>query len=958
MRTDDYTRLLYSTDASMYQVMPHGVFFPRHVEDIHAAMELAHSYRVPVLPRTAGSSLAGQAVNEALIIDVTRHLDSIVEVNVEEKWVRVQPGVVLDHLNSHLSAYGLKFGPDPASANRAGMGGIVGNNSTGSHSILYGMTADHVLETGGVLSDGNGFHFKPIDADMLRQKASQSGLEASIYRGMSEILMQDANRAAISAGTAKHWRRCGGYNLDRFVESDLSYGYPRRDTRFNLSSLICGSEGTLGVMTDIKVGLVDVPKSTGFVLLMFNELKAALAAVPTILEANPSAIELIDHVSLRMCRQMPELARMLRSFADDSVYCILATEFYGATESEIQGSVANLRKRLAGASIKCDFKQLKDPRLQQNVWAVRKAGLGLLMSVRGDYKPVPFIEDSAVPPENLVEYVSGIENFCKDLGTDVIYYAHASAGCLHIRPMINAKLGSEVEKLPKISQFAVKMIRQYGGVVSSEHGDGKARSWLNESFYGPELYGIFKQVKGLFDPHNLMNPGNVVDAPAMTENLRYGDGYSSLPVETHFDFSDQEGFERAVEMCNGAGVCRKLKGGTMCPSFMATRDEEHSTRGRANALRGVLSGRLDAGELTSARMYKVMELCIGCKGCKAECPSSVDMARIKSEFMAAYNKRHGLSLRSRLMGGIAQTSRLTAGLLAPLANGMMKLSFSKLMLDKMLGISSRRSLPTFARQSYLQWYKKRRPAAGSAGRVVLFHDTFNTYNDPHIAIAATEILEAAGYEIVLPGHRCCGRPMISLGMLDEAKALAEDTVSKLAGYAREGLPIVGLEPSCLLTLRDEYLHLLPNNADARLVAEKSMLFDEFFLQMKESNTLPQFTQQEREAVTIHGHCHQKALCGMKEQTQMLTAAGYDCHLLDTGCCGMAGAFGYESEHVDISLKMAELNLLPALRELKPDALIAASGTSCRHQITDGCGKYALHPVELVKRRLKSGDQEK
>lgn len=952
LRDDEYSRLLYSTDASMYQVMPHGVFFPKHTDDIQAALELAHKFKVPVLPRTAGTSLAGQAVNEALIIDVTRHVDSVLEINSEEKWVRVQPGIVLDNLNSILKPHRLKFGPDPASANRAGMGGIVGNNSTGSHSILYGMTADHVLETGGVLSDGSLFHFKSLSEDLLRQKSAGSNLESQIHRQIKELASSPENQSVIAANTAKHWRRCGGYNLDRFIDSDLAYGYPQRDKDFNLARLICGSEGTLGVMSEIKLGLVDLPKSSGLALLMFDELKSALAAVPTILEASPSAIELIDHVSLRMCRQMPELARLLRSFADDSVYCILATEFYGESDSQIQHSTEVLRKKLKNAGIRCEFKPLKDPRLMQNVWSVRKAGLGLLMSVRGDYKPLPFIEDSAVPPEKLVEYVSGIEKFCNDLGTDLIYYAHASAGCLHIRPMINVKLGSEVEKLPKISRFAVDMITQYGGVVSSEHGDGKARSWLNEAFYGPELYALFQQVKQTFDPHNLLNPGNVVNAPPMTENLRYGDSYQSIEMNTHFDFSDQEGFDRAVEMCNGAGVCRKLQGGTMCPSFMATRDEAQSTRGRANALRGVLSGRLDASEFTSERMYQVMELCVGCKGCKAECPSSVDMARIKAEFLAAYNARNGLSLRSRIFGNIATLSRLNSGWRAPLANLGVKPGVIKWLLEKTLGISSKRKLPEFASQTYLHWYHKRKKPVGLSRQVVLFHDTFNTYNDPHIAIAATEILEAAGYEVLLPGHRCCGRPMISLGMLEDAKALAADTVARLEGFAREGLPIVGLEPSCLLTLRDEYLHLLPDSDAAKIVAKQSFLFDEFFQQMQQEGHLPEFVETETESLHVHGHCHQKALCGMGEQLNMLQASGYNCTLIGSGCCGMAGAFGYEAEHVDVSLQMGELTLLPEVRNLEPDGLIAASGTSCRHQIADGADRKALHPVELVRRRIK------
>ena len=630
-RTDDYARVLYSTDASIYQVMPLGVFLPQNMEDVHAAVELAAKHKIPILPRTSGSSLAGQAVNEAVIIDFTRYLDRVLEVNAEEKWVRVQPGVVLDALNLHLQEYGLQFGPDPASSNRAAMGGIVANNSTGSHSIVYGMTADHLLATKVFLSDGSRAHFKSLDDTLLAQKKKPDSLEAQIYQRIHTIAQNDAT--IIQKGTPRHWRRCGGYHLDRFIENGVSFQGPQQPG-FYLSKLIWCSECTLAVMSEIKLNLVQRPKMTALAIVQFRSLYQALSATPVILEVEPSAVELLDHLGLSLCRQVPEYARLLKTFLSGAPNCVLITEFYGESESELQAKIDRLARHLANQKVNAEVAAVMDSRLQQNVWTVRKVGLGLMMSIKGDHKPVPFIEDAAVPVAYLADYVTQIEKFCNDLGTKVAYYAHASAGCVHIRPLINTKLASEVEKLPEISRFSVELLGQYGGSLSSEHGDGRSRSWLNEHFYGKELYGLYKKVKRTFDPHNIFNPGMIVDPQHISENLRYGEKYSVIDVEEQYDFSAEQGFHRAVEMCNGAGVCRKTSAGTMCPSFMATREEEHSTRGRANALRAALSGQLDAKEFTSKRMFEVMDLCIECKACKAECPSAVDMAKIKFEFLA------------------------------------------------------------------------------------------------------------------------------------------------------------------------------------------------------------------------------------------------------------------------------------------------------------------------------------
>ncbi len=947
LRTDEYSRVLYSTDASIYQVMPFGVLIPRTVEDVQAAVELAAKYRVPILPRTSGSSLAGQAVNEALIIDLGRHLDRVLEVNPEEHWVRVQPGVVLDELNIFLQPYRLKFGPDPASSNRAALGGIVSNNSTGAHSILYGMTADHVLECKGFLSDGSPFHFHPVEREALPQYQRRSGLEGELYRRIAELAQNHAD--VIRSGTPRHWRRCGGYNLDRFIDDGVSFHWPK-DNRFNLAKLICGAEGTLAVMTEIKLNLVPTPGKTALALVHFATLQEALSAVPIMLEVHPSAIELLDHLGLTLCKEVPEYARLLSTFMTGDPNCILITEFYGESEKELKAAVERLQQHLRAHRVTCDIVPALDDRLQQNVWTVRKVGLGLLMSIKGDFKPIPFIEDAAVPPEHLAEYIMRIEKFCHDLGTQVAYYAHASAGCLHVRPLINTKIATDIDKLPRIAEFSCELVGQYGGALSSEHGDGRCRSWLNERFFGRELFALYKEVKRTFDPHNLLNPGNIVDLHSMTENLRYGADYRTISLREHLDFREDQGFARAVEMCNGAGVCRKRTAGTMCPSFMVTREEEHSTRGRANLLRAALSGKLPPEEFTGPRLYQALDLCLECKACKAECPSSVDMAKIKFEFLAHYHEAHGVPLRARLFAAIPTLSRWSSGFPAPLINAVQHAAPVRWLMEKALGISRHRELPAFARQPFTRRFARHRRKVGlSEDRpaVVLFHDTFTTYQEPHIAMAAVRVLEAVGFRVILPGHRCCGRPMISKGLVEAARRAARHTVERLAPLAEQGLPIVGLEPSCLLTLRDEYRYLLPDDPRVDAVAGQSFLLEEFLNRLADQGKVAFPGEEPLDRVLLHGHCHQKALVGTGPTRRILELAGYAVEEVDSGCCGMAGSFGYEAEHYEISRALAERRLIPAIREAPPGTLIVAPGTSCRHQIAAFAHRRAYHPAEAL-----------
>ncbi len=955
LRTDDYSKIFYSTDASIYQIMPYGVLIPKTLEDVHAAVELANKYQVPLLPRAAGSSLVGQAINEALIIDFTRHLDQVLELNEEEGWVRVQPGIVLDELNAFLKPKGLQFGPDPASSNRAAMGGIVSNNSTGAHSILYGMTADHVLETSVILSDGSLAHFGPLELGQKAQKQGLKGLEGDIYRAIAGLVGDPKNQEFIRDGTPKHWRRCGGYNLDRLIPDDGLTFKVTRDPRFNLAKLICGAEGTLAVMTEIKLNLVPLPTRTALAIVHFDDLTTALSAVPVMLEVGPTAIELLDNLGLTMCRDVPEYARLLSTFVAGEPNCVLITEFYGENESELKAKVTRLeehmRQQKAGAT---HVTPAFSPQLQNNVWTVRKVGLGLMMSIKGDHKPIPFIEDAAVPPEHLAEYVNKVEGFCNSLGNSVAYYAHASAGCIHIRPLMNTKAANEVARLPQIVKFSVDLLRGYEGSFSSEHGDGRARSWMNEYFFGPDLFALYRRVKSIFDPDNLLNPGNIVERDTMTEHLRFGETYSVIKVSPHIDFSYEQGFDRAIEMCNGAGVCRKRTMGTMCPSFMVTRDEEHSTRGRANALRAAMSGHLPTKEFTSQRMYEVMDLCVECKACKAECPSSVDMAKIKFEFLAQYYEQNGTPLRTRLFGGIGTLNRLGSGSLSGLSNWAANSGFLRSAAESWLGVTAKRKLPPFARQSFPTWFKRRPAPAGPypMGQVALFYDPFTNYNYPEIAIAATELLEAAGFEVLLPGHENDGRPYISKGLVDKARAAARETVDRLAPYAEKGIPIVGLEPSSLLSLRDEYLYLLPVDPRVKQVAEKAFTFEEFIAQLADEGRLNLTFTEESRKILLHGHCHQKSLVGMKPSLQALSLPpNYSVEEVDSGCCGMAGSFGYEKEHYEISMQMAERRLLPAVRAAGDDTIIVAAGVSCRQQIQHGSDRRVLHPAEVLRAAL-------
>jgi FAD/FMN-containing dehydrogenase/Fe-S oxidoreductase len=944
---DAVYRMLYSTDASNYQIEPIGVVIPASVEDVLATIEVAAKHGIPLLPRGGGSSLAGQTVGAALVIDFSKELAKILDLDLAARSVTVQPGINIDALNRQLRPNGLMFGPDPASANRATAGGVVGNNSTGSHSILYGMTGDNVRAVKAALADGAVLDLGPLTPAAMAERARQDDAQGRLFASL--LAFRERYADLIARDFPPHWRRAAGYSLDQFLKPDDA---------FNPARLLVSSEGTLATSLEITFDLVPRPTRTGLVLLQFDELVAAMAATPAILETEPSAVELMDRMLVNLTRSQPGYARQIAAIEGDPA-AVLVVEYYGESDAELDRKADHLKTHLRqrGVRTMVDPVVVLDPKRQEDVWSVRKAGLGLLMSVRGDHKPIPVIEDVSVPVAHLAEYVAAIEDLVAGHGTTAAYYAHASAGCLHIRPLVNLKTVAGVRAMVEMAYAAAELARGFGGVPSGEHGDGLQRSELNELVFGPELYQAMREFKRLWDPRGLMNPGKKVDAGSMTEHLRFGPAYHAREPKTYLDFSGEGGFARAVEMCNGAAVCRKLKAGTMCPSFMATRDEKDSTRGRANALRDALAGgTLDQPDLASKEVYDVLDLCLSCKACKTECPSSVDMAKLKTEFLAHYHDAHGTPLRSRVFGHIHDISRL-ASPVAPFVNLGMRLGLDRPVMQA-LGVAPERKLSRFAPRTFTdRWREHQQRHAGrirqTRGQVVYFHDTFAEYNYPRIGMAAVTLLEAAGFEVLVEERRaCCGRPMLSKGLIEDARKVARRNVETLANYAKQDVPIVGTEPSCILTLRDEYRDLLPNDPNAAAVAGQAFMIDEFLAKLDQTGELGiVWTDEPGPVVLFHGHCHQKALIGVGPSMAMLKAAGCSPTESGAGCCGMAGSFGYEAEHYDVSRKIGEERLFPAVNAAASATVVSVAGVSCRQQIEHFTGRKSKHIAEVLAARV-------
>ena len=933
VRFDEVTRLLYSTDASIYQVKPIGVVLPKTTEDVIAVIEIANRHNVPVLPRGGGTSLAGQTVGQAIVIDFSKHMRDVIDINPEEGWARVQPGIILDELNARLRPLGYQFAPDPSTSNRSNVGGALGNNSCGSHSIVWGKTVDNVQSMEVVLSNGDVATFGPLTEMGLEAKSRQDNFEGKIYRDLLNV--GEANRDEILSRYPKIQRRVSGYNLDEFVDDRL----------FDMARFAVGSEGTLVTITEANLRIVPIAKHKGIAVLHFSELIESMEATVAILDLHPAAVEHIGSMILNQARSNLAYSRQM-DFIDGSPDSLLIVEFTGESSIEVDSKLEECRRLVERARLGYSVKKLVTPDDQAKPWAVRKAGLGLMMNVPGDAKPLPFVEDTAVAPEKLPEFVRRFDEIVRSHGTEAGYYGHASVGCLHIRPLINLRLQTDIEKMVTIGEEISDLVLEFKGSMSGEHGDGLVRSVWHEKMFGPVLYEAFRQVKKVFDPKNIMNPGKIVDSPPITENLRIDPSYTAMEIETGFSFSREGGFAQALEMCNGQGACRKLDG-TMCPSYMVTRDEEHTTRARANVLRSAISGALPIDALASSRLNEVFDLCLECKGCKAECPSNVDVAKLKYEFSYRYRQSNGYSLRDRMLANASILGKI-GSFFAPLSNWTLRNSAVKGLLQDHVGIDARRDMPAYASQTFSQWIRARGQSPDRVrGTVVLFPDTFMNYNKPYLGRAAVKVIEHLGYNVIVPDPICCGRPMLSKGMLDKAKDNAQRNVAAVLPYVEAGAKLVGIEPSCILSFRDDYVDLLDDDASV-LVSKHTMLIEEFVIHAIDNDGAELKFHNSPGQILLHGHCHQKALVGTSKAMRLLKSIpGCEPTEIDSGCCGMAGSFGFEVEHYDLSMKIGEHSLFQPIRSQQGEFTVVTEGESCRHQILDGTGVKAKHLVEVL-----------
>jgi FAD/FMN-containing dehydrogenase/Fe-S oxidoreductase len=947
VRVDRLTRRLYSTDASDYCKTPVGVVVPKDVDDVCAAMQIAAQNGVAIIPRGGGSSLSGQSVGTGLIIDHSKYLDKILEINPEEKWVRVQSGVVLDVLNAALAPHDLMVGPDPSSSMVATLGGMAGNNSTGSHSFRYGMIADHILEMEVILSDGSKVLLDGKDASAAEFLSRQNTLEGELYKKIPALVEQ--YKEDILLNYPKTWRNVAGYGLNRMLEAKTN------GKQFNLAPLVAGSEGTLAAITQLKLAVVPKPKAVNLLILHFPKVQQALEMVPALLEHNPSAVELMTSPSIMLADNHPGFKPLLRKFVQGDPGAILIVEFAEQTQSELSHRIERLQSWLKNQGYTEPVTHCDTLEKIGNVWQVRKSILGLLLSKPGDEKPTWIIDDATVPVERLTEYTQDVVAAGKKFGIDINFDAHASSGCLHMGLEINLKTREGLRLLELLSKEIMDVAMANDGTTTGEHGEGLARSYFTEKLYGPRLYEAFKSVKTAFDPDHRLNPNKIIDPiePWDTSWLRYSPDYRTPfePKDTFLDFSDYGGYAGLVEMCNGMGVCRSMVSGTMCPSYRVTKDELHTTRGRANILRAAMTGQLGEEGLTAEEVYKAMELCLECKACRNECGSKVDMAKLKYEFLAHYQARHGVPLRSRMFGSMALSDGL--GSLAPsLANALYRNKAFRKLLDRTVKIDERRELPLLADETFQQWFKRRPASSVKApkGPVILWDDCHLSYHEPHIGVAAVKVLEAAGFEVkLIKKRKCCGRPMISKGLLKEATANAHHNIECLKEHALMGVPIVGIEPSCIACFRDEYPSLVKSE-EADLVASQVFFFEEFITDLASAEKLDlHFHNADGpRTIKVHTHCYQKALGTAAKVVEMLNLLPETTvEEIESGCCGMAGSFGYEKEHYDISMAIGEQSLFPIVRSAPADTTIAAAGTSCRTQIKDGTNRKSCHPIEII-----------
>ncbi|GAA0232248.1 FAD-binding and (Fe-S)-binding domain-containing protein [Haladaptatus pallidirubidus] len=942
VRFDEYTQLLYATDGSIYQARPVGVVFPTCVEDVQAAVRIAAEFDTPILPRGAGSSLAGQSVGQGcIVLDFSRNMDDIVDVDPESQQATVEPGVVQDDLDDHLAQWGLKFAPDPASSNRATIGGGIGNNSTGAHSVRYGITDAYTAELEVVLADGSLIHTREIEVDgeEWNEIIQRDDREAELYRTVRRLV--EENEAEIESRYPTLKRSVSGYNLHKVV-------YERDgETYVNLSKLFVGSEGTLGVVVRATLDLVTRPEETALALYCYDDLVSALSAVPDALDFDVSAVELMDDEVFRLARESTEFAEYAEPIPEEAEAGLML-EFDSELHSDFESAVAETNAQFVHAGDAFDVLEAYSENDQARLWKLRKAAIPLLMSMEGDPKPYPFIEDASVPPEELAEYVREFMAILDDHDTTAAYFAHAGNGTLHIRPILNLKEGDGIETMHAIAEDVTSLVLSHHGSFSGEHGDGLARTEFNPKLYGSQLWEAFTELKTAFDPEWRLNPGKVVfqdDEADMREHLRYGPEYSSIEPRTVQDFSEEGGFSHLVELCNGCGTCRQTESETMCPSYRGMKDEMTTTRGRANLLRAAISGEIPTEELYSDKFQEeVLDLCLGCKGCARDCPTGVDLAKLKAEVKHASHRKRGASIRDRFFAEAERASALGSAL-APISNWATKLPGAGLLAEKTLGIAAERDLPRFTRETFTDWFESRGPRISSefaVERVLLVPDTFTNYSYPEPGKAAVRVLEAAGVHIQIPDDlEPSGRAAYSEGFLDSARERAETNVSDLENRVEDGWSVVFVEPSDAVMFQDEYRDLLSGSA-VETVAENTFGVCEF-IDIKRLDDGIRFRKR-GESLAYHGHCNQKAIRKDHHAVGVLRRAGYEVDPLDSGCCGMAGSFGYRAEQYDLSQAIGRI-LFEQVDESDAETVVAP-GASCRTQL-EGRGTRPPHPIEKV-----------
>ncbi|MCB9557408.1 MAG: FAD-binding protein [Deltaproteobacteria bacterium] len=934
VRLSSIERAVYATDASLYQRVPHCVVMPMGIDDLERALEVARRFDVAVLPRGAGTSLAGQATSTAIVVDTSRHMGALLEIDREQRWARVQPGIVRDELNRQIAKWKLQFAPDTATSNRACLGGMIGNNSAGMRSIRYGQTVDHVLELSLLLSDGQRLNASRLSASQWDARSRQLDREGELYRALGRIIAENADE--IVRRYPKVMRRVAGYRLDALVDTARSRG---------LVELLCGSEGTLALVAEAKIALQPLPTASCLAVAHFSSLSRALRAVPLIVGHRPSAVELLDDHVLQMARACVGTSWRYR-WLSGRPEAVLIVEF----EGESAAQVAILRERIAAEL--CD-RQLAEEVVAVNaedvaeVWDVRRSGLGLLLGTTALAKPLPFIEDAAVPVEELADYIAGVQELCRREGVPMALYAHASVGLIHCRPFLDLRLPQSLDTLRRISEAALALVVKHRGSFSGEHGDGRVRSYALPRFYGEQIYAAFVAIKRLFDPLGLLNPGIIVDAEPIDRGLRIGPDYRTIDWETTYRFRREGSLAAAVELCSGVGACRKRTDGVMCPSYRATGEERHSTRGRANALRMAISGQLGRDALSSAELYEVFSLCLGCKGCKSECPSNVDVARLKAEFLQRYHQTHGASASERFFAGASDWARRLSGPTAGLANRLMQSTVARTLLERTFDVDRRRKLPALAKQPF-EARSTRRTKREGRPTLRLFVDCYANYYSPQIATAAVDVLEAIGYSVEPLTGQCCGRTQLSLGFLDRGREIGARALRAVAAAEQ---PLITLEPSCHSALVDDLPDLIDEPALCS-ASERIVPFDRFVAEQAQEGHVPPIDRALcADRYLVHSHCHERALGHRRHAADALERwTSQPVTDLDAGCCGMAGAFGYLRANYEVSMRVGR-ELFAAIGQ-SPNAQLIAGGFSCRHQVADGARRDSCTLAEALSRLIR------